>query len=100
MEPRELSSKKVEVMFEKSRVGEGWCTYSMSKATIWDFSKSRCLMRKRRLSAGVVGMRVEARRRDSVVLWTMVCARSSKTVDCEWLLVCCGAESKARWLKG
>lgn len=81
MEPRDESSRKVEVMLEKSKVGEGWCTYSMSKATIWVLSRSRCLMRKRRLSAGVAGMSVEAWRREEVVLWTIVWARSSKTVD-------------------
>lgn len=72
MEPREESSWKVEVMLEKSRVGEGWCTYSISKATIWLLSRRRCLMRKRRLSAGVAGMRAEAWRSEAVVAWTIV----------------------------
>ena len=85
MEPREESSWKVEVILEKSRVGEGWCTYSMSKATICVLRSRRCLIRNKRLSAGVAGMRVEAWRRDEVVLWTIVWARSSKTVDCDGL---------------
>ena len=70
---------------EKSKEMSG-VTYSMSKATICCLRINRCLMRKRRPSAEVLCVfwvtSVEACLSETVVWWTMLCARSSKTVDC------------------
>lgn len=59
-------------------------TNSMSKATICCLRRRRWDIRKRAASVGeaVLEMRVEAWRRERVVLWTMRWARSSKTEDC------------------
>jgi hypothetical protein len=61
----------------------------MSKATICCFRSRRCDIRKREASVGEADLerRVEAWVRDRVVLWTMRCARSSKTEDYISLLV-------------
>ena len=71
----------------KSKLGDEGrlCTYSMSKATIWVLRRRRCFIRKRRPSVGVVlePMSEEAERREAMVEWTIVWARSSKTVDCD-----------------
>jgi hypothetical protein len=58
-------------------------TYSMSKATICCFKRRRCEMRKRAASVGEADLerRVEAWVRETVVLWTIRWARSSKTMD-------------------
>ena len=82
--PRSRSSQKVLVTLEKSKETSG-VTYSMSNATICCFRIRRCLMRKRRPStAELLGRcvtRVDACWSESVVWWTILCARSSKTVD-------------------
>ena len=84
--PRSRSSQKVLVTLEKSKETSG-VTYSMSNATICCLRIRRCLMRKRRPStAELLGrcvMRVAACWSESVVWWTILCARSSKTVDWE-----------------
>jgi hypothetical protein len=55
----------------------------MSKATICCLRSRRCEIRKRVASVGEEDFvrRVLAWRREMVVLWTMRCARSSKTED-------------------
>ena len=51
--PRSRSSWKVDVRVGGKEMVMSRVVYSMSKATIWDFRIRRCLIRKRRPSAGV-----------------------------------------------
>ena len=69
-------------MPEKSKVTSG-VMYSMSKATICCLRMRRCFRRKSCESICVAELRSmeEARWREMVVWWTIVWARSSKTVD-------------------
>ena len=67
----------------KENSTDGWGENSMSKAMSWDFNCRRWRRRKRFASEGEADFErvMEAVRRECTVACTMVCARSSKTVE-------------------